>query len=247
MIVIGRAAAALVLLLAVGVQTGAAQVIDEQGCSDIKEQIRYLVNEGAFVQDASLKNGVDLLANAKMVRNAVCGTPGDDSPPASTTPVNEPPPTPEPAPTPVFRPVDPIGEPDNSATRRDACLLVTEEEVGTAMRQGVVANETDPAGVAGAQGCEFNGTLLAYTDIIYFQAQASFIFDAFRSTAEANGVQAVPGLGDRAFTYVGGNGPGVVVAKGDKLFTIEFSGIGNGPPEQSSLLTLARQALGRVH
>src|ERR1700716_31585 len=29
-------------------------------------------------------------------------------------------------------------------------------------------------------------------------------------------------------TPEGGNGPGAVVAKGDKLFTIEFSGIGSG-------------------
>jgi hypothetical protein len=87
----------------------------------------------------------------------------------------------------------------------------------------------------------------AYTDIIYFQSAASFLYDAFHSTAEANGVQSVPGLGDRAFTYLGGNGPGVVVAKGDKLFTIEFSGIGNGTTEMSSLLVLAKQAVGRVH
>ena len=44
----------------------------------------------------------------------------------------------------------------NSATRRDACLLVTESEVGVAMKQGVVANEADPFGdpVPGVQGCE---------------------------------------------------------------------------------------------
>lgn len=59
-------------------------------------------------------------------------------------------------------------------------------------------------------------------------------------------MQSVPGLGDRAFTYVGANGPGVVVAKGDKLFSLEFNGIGDGPAEQSSLLTLATQAVNRV-
>jgi hypothetical protein len=88
---------------------------------------------------------------------------------------------------------------------------------------------------------------VAYTAVIYFQADASFVFDGFHSTAEATGVQAVPGLGDRAFTYVGGNGPGVVVSKGDKLFTMEFSGIGNGTPERNSLLILAQQAVARVH
>ena len=247
MIAIKGVAVALALVLAAGVHPVAAQVIDPEGCATMKEQVRYLVNEGAIIQDAGLKNGVDLLANAILVRNATCGTPGDDSSPTPTSPVPEPPPTPVPAPTPVFRPVDPIADTDNSATRRDACLLVTEKEVGVAMRQGVVANEADPAGVEGAQGCEFNGVAVAYTDVMYFQANASFVYDAFRSTAEANGVEAVQGLGDRAFTYIGGNGPGVVVAKGDKLFTIEFSGIGSGPAERNSLLTLAQQAIGRVH
>lgn len=214
----------------------------------MKEQIRYLVNEGAFIRDAGLKEGVDLLANSILVRNAACGTPDDDSVPAAAPPAAaEPPPTPVPAPTPVFRPADPIGDTDNSATRRDACLLVTVAEVGAAMKQGVVANEADPAGVEGAQGCEFNGVTDAYTDVMYFQASAATIYDMFHTTAEANGVQAVAGLGDRAFSYVGGNGPGVVVAKGDKLFTLEFSGIGSGPAEQTSLLVLAQEAVGRVH
>jgi hypothetical protein len=249
MIAIGRAAAALALVLAAGVHPVAAQEVSPEACAGAKEQVRYLVNEGAFIQEASLKNGVDLLGNAILLRNAACGTPGDDSIPPPTTPV-EPPPTPVPAPTPVFRPVDPIADTDNSATRRDACLLVTETEVGAAMKQGVVANEADPFGdpVPNVQGCEFDGAgALAYTVVIYFQADASFVFDGFHSTAEANGVQAVPGLGDRAFTYVGGNGPGVVVSKGDKLFTMEFTGIGNGTTERNSLLILAQQAVARVH
>ena len=243
-----KRALVLAFLLAAAVHPAAAQEVSPEACADIKENIRYLTNEGTFIQDAGLKNGVDLLADSILVRNAACGTPGDDSVPPAAPPVAEAPPTPVPAPTPAFRPADPIPDTDNSATRRDACLLVTESEVGTAMKQGVVANESDPAGAEGiAQGCEFNGAGVAYTDVMYFQSAASFVYDAFHSTAEANGVQSVPGLGDRAFTYVGGNGPGVVVAKGDKLFTIEFSGIGNGTTEMSSLLALAQQAVGRVH
>jgi hypothetical protein len=248
MIAIGRAAAALALMLAAGVHPAAAQEVSPQACADAKELIRYLVNEGAFIQDAGLKEGVDSLGNAIMLRNAACGTPGDDS---SPTPVpSEPLPTPVPAPTRVAAVPTPVPDAANSATRRDACLLVTETEVGTAMKQGVVANETDPFGdpVPNVQACEFDGAgAIAYTAVIYFQADASFVFDGFHSTAEANGVQAVSGLGDRAFTYVGGNGPGVVVSKGDKLFTMEFSGIGSGTPERNSLLTLAQQAVARVH
>ena len=58
-------------------------------------------------------------------------------------------------------------------------------------------------------------------------------------------MQSVPGLGDRAFTYVGASGPGVVVAKGDKLFALELNGSGRAT-EQGSLLTLAGQAVNRV-
>jgi hypothetical protein len=245
----------LALVLAAGVQPVAAQVVSEEACTEAKELIRYLTNEGAFVQEASMKYGLDQLANAITLRNAACGTPGDESVPPPT-PLEAPPPTPAPSPTAVFAKPTPMAETENSATRRDACLLVTEGEVGTAMKQGVVANEVDPFGdpVPGVQGCEWDGVLagdggsaVAYTAVIYFQADAQSFYDGFRSTAAANGIQTVPGLGDRAFTYLGGNGPGVVVAKGDKLFTMEFSGIGNGPSERTSLLTLAQQAVGRVH
>ena len=249
MLGIGPVAAALALVLATGVHPVAAQEVSPTACADIKEQIRYLTNEGTFIQDAGVKNGVDLLANAIMVRNAACGTVGDDSypPPTPPTPA-ESPPTPVPAPTPGFRPVDPIPDTENEATRRDACLLVTEKEVATAMNGApVTANEGDPAGGSGAQGCEFDTAGLPYTAVIYFQAAGPFVYDAFHATADANGVRPVPGLGDRAFTYVGGNGPGVVVVKGDKLFTIEFSGIGNGSTDMNNLLTLAQQAVGRVH
>jgi len=127
-------------------------------------------------------------------------------------------------------------------------MLITEGEVGAAMQQVMTASADDPLGdpTPGVQGCDFNSAGAAFTTIVYFQADAAFVYDSLRSTAEANGVQSVPGLGDRAFTYVGANGPGVVVAKGDKLFSLEFSGIGNGAAEQSSLLTLAQQAVNRV-
>jgi hypothetical protein len=244
MFVIGRTAAAVALMLAAGVHPVAAQAVDPQGCSDSKDLVAYLEGPGAVEADEGRKIGVDVLANARMLRNMTCGTPGDDS---SPTPVpNEPPPTPVPAPTPVAARAEPTPGDDDSVTRRDACLLVTEAEVGTAMKQGVVANEEDPAGSPG-QGCEFNGVTDAYTDVMYFQASGAVVYDEFHATAEANGVQAVPGLGDRAFSYVGGNGPGLVVVKGDKLFTLEFSGIGSGQSERDSLLILAQHAVGRVH
>lgn len=244
MIPISRAAVVLAFILAASVQPVTAQVVDPQGCSDVEEQIRYLVNEGAFVQEAGLKNGVDSLAQARALQNAVCGTADNDASPIAVP--TEPPSTILPSPTAVAAQVRPTPGDDDSATRRDACLLITEAEVGIAMKQDVVANEADPAGSPG-QGCEFNGVAEAYTDVMYFQASGSIVYDELHATAEANGVQAIPGLGDRAFRYVGDSGPGVVVAKGDKVFTIEFNGIGDGPSERNSLLVLAQQAVGHVH
>jgi hypothetical protein len=250
---VGGVVAAVGLVLAAGGRPVAAQMVSEEACTDANELIRYLVNEGAIIQVSGLKEGVDSLANAILVRNAACGTPGDDSSPTAVRADSTP--TQAPAATAVAAKLTPRPDTENSATRRDACLLVSEAEVGAAMKQGVVANESDPFGdpVAGVEGCEFDGALAAdgataaYTTVIYFQAEATFVYDAFHSTAEANGVLAVPGLGDRAFIYVGQNGPGIVVSKADKLFTMEFSGIGGGSSARNSLLVLARQAVGRVH
>jgi hypothetical protein len=246
MIAIGRAAAVLALILAAGVHPVGAQEVSPQACADIKEQIRYLGNEGAFIQDASLKNGVDLLANAIMLRNATCGTPGDESIPRSS----ETPPTPVPAPTPLpaVPTPTPVADDKSAFPSPAACMLLTDSEVSAAMKQPVTASADDPLGdpAPGMQGCDFNGAGPAYATIIYFQTGATFVYDSLHSTAEVNGVQPVPGLGDRAFIYVGSNGPGVVVAKGEKLFTLEFNGVGSGPAEDSRLLTLAQQAVNRV-
>jgi len=243
---IRRASVTLVLVLMAGVHPVAAQEVAPQACADIKEQIRYLVNEGAFIQEAGLKNGVDLLANAIEVRNAACSTPGDDSVP---TPVpTDLAPTPGPLPTNIVPTVGPTPEPLSSVPSPAACMLVTETEVGTAMQQAVTASADDPLGdpAPNVQGCDFNGAGAAFATLIYFQADAAFVYNSLRSDAEPNGVEAVPGLGDRAFTYVGANGPGVVVARGDKLFSLEFNGIGDGSAEQGRLLALANQAVNRV-
>jgi hypothetical protein len=244
MVVFGKAATVCALMLALGVHPVAAQVVDPQGCADSKDLVAYLEGPGAVEADEGRKDGVDVLANARTLRDTLCGTVGDDPTPLAAP--DAPAATPVPAPTPVAARAEPTPSDDDSATRRDACLLVTVAEVGVAMKQGVVANEADPAGSPG-QGCEFNGVTDAFTDVMYFQASGAVVYDMFHVTAEANGVQPVAGLGDRAFSYVGGNGPGVVVAKGDKVFSIEFSGIGGGQTETNSLLLLAQQAVGRVH
>jgi hypothetical protein len=84
-------------------------------------------------------------------------------------------------------------------------MLITEGEVGAAMKQPVTASADDPLEdpAPSVQGCDFNSAGPAFTTLIYFQEGAEFAYDSLRSSAEANGVQSVPGLGDRAFTYVG--------------------------------------------
>jgi hypothetical protein len=81
--------------------------------------VAYLVGAGAFAQDAGLKEGVDLLAKFERLRNAVCGTPGDESngpaspavidPSVAGLPVVIPPPKPTPAP--VADDPTPVSEP----------------------------------------------------------------------------------------------------------------------------------------
>ena len=72
---------------------------------------------------------------------------------------------------------------------------------GVAMKQPVTASADDPLGdpPPGVQGCDFNGAGPTYTTLIYFQADRGFVYESLHSTAEANGVKPVPGLGDRAF------------------------------------------------
>jgi len=194
--------------------------------------------------DQNLRTFCEGPSDATPPANATLDPPGDstDGPP---NPARSDPPSAV-APAASAPPAD--DGPDNRVdTDRSACILVTVAEVGTAMQQPVTANPADPYGAVGIQGCEFDSAGSAFTTIMYVSANSAVAYESFHNTAEVKGVQAIPGLGDRAFSYVGDNGPGLVVAKGDKLFTVEFNGIGSGPTEKNSLLQLAQQAVGRVH
>lgn len=80
-----RTAGALALLLVVGVHPAFAQVVDPQLCADAQQQVDYLLGEGAFVETEGLRNGVDVLANDIVLRDAVCGT-SINTPPAGAAP-----------------------------------------------------------------------------------------------------------------------------------------------------------------
>ena len=246
----GTFAAVAALVLAATAPGVAAQAFDPDSCSAAREQVTYLTGVGDFVQQAGLHEGIDLLAENQQLVDLFCDpaipVPNDPAAAPPNPAQSDPAAT---APTAVVAPATPpaAADDDNSLTRRDACVLLTESEVGIAMKQAVAANEDDPAGFPGAQGCQFSGAGSAYTNVMYVQANSAFFYQSFHDTAEANGVQTAAGLGDRAFSYMGDNGPGVVVVKGDKLFAIEFNGVGDGPTERTSLLTLAQQAVNRVH
>jgi hypothetical protein len=246
-------AAVLALVLAGSAQPVAAQPANPDACSAAIE-MAYLKSDGVDKDAPPSQAFIDLAMQQPLVQ-LFC-VPAGETPTLLPTPNDPTDGQPNPArsdppsavPPGAGAPPAADDGPDNRVdTDRSACVLVTVAEVGAAMKQSVTANPVDPYGVAGAQGCEFNGQGSAHTNVIYFQANGAFYFDSFHSTAEANGVQAVPGLGDRAFRYVGDNGPGLVVAKGDKLIAVEFSGIGSGAAEKNSLLELAKQAVGRVH
>jgi hypothetical protein len=253
--------AAVFAVVLASAQPVAAQPANPDACSAAIE-LAYLKSDGVDKDQPPSQAFIDLAMQQPLIQ-IFCGTagatpaglgtpndspdgpsnPADGSPnPARTEPPSDAPPT---AGVPSAATDD---GPDNRVdTDRSACLLVTVSEVGAAMKQSVTANPADPFGVAGAQGCEFNNDGPASTSIIYFQANGADVYESFQHTAEANGVQGVSGLGDRAFSFVGNNGPGLVVAKGDKLFAMQFSGLGSGSPEKNSLLVLAQQAVGRVH
>ena len=249
-------AAVLALVLAGSARQVAAQPADPEACSAAID-LAYLKSDGVDKDAPPSQAFIDLAMQQPLVQ--IFCAPAGQTPTLDPTLTAPPDGAPNPArsdssaaqPQPGTPPASgaPADDgPDNRVdTDRSACVLVTVSEVGAAMKQPVTATPADPFGVAGAQGCEFDGTGPAFTTIIYIQANGAVVYDSFYSTAEANGVQAVPGLGDRAFSYVGQNGPGLVVVRGDKLVTLEYNGIGSGPTEKNSLHQLALQAIGRVH
>lgn len=246
-----RLTAAVLALLLASAQPAAAQPADPEACSAAID-LAYLKSDAVDKDVPPSQAFIDLAMQQPLVQMFCAPAGATPAPVSASTDPSDGPPNParmEPpsgGPVATVAPPAPDGPDNRVETDRSACVLVTVTEVGVAMQQPVTATPADPFGAPGAQGCEFDGTDSASTSLIYFQANGAFYFDSFHATAEPNGVQAVAGLGDRAFSFVGDGGPGLVVAKGDKLFAVEFKGLGSGPAEQSSLLALAQQAAGRV-
>jgi hypothetical protein len=232
---------AVFALVLAGAQPAAAQPANPDACSAAID-LAWLKSDAVDKDAAPSQAFIDLAMQQPLIQ--IFCVPAGETTDGQPNPARIDPPVPVP-PGAVAPPAEDGPDP-RVDTDRSACVLVTVAEVSAAMKQSVTANPADPFGVPGAVGCEFDTAESAFTSLIYIPANSASYYESFRNTAEPNGVQAVAGLGDRAFSFVGTNGPGLVVSKGDKLFAVEFDGIGSGPAEKSSLLVLAQQAAGRL-
>jgi hypothetical protein len=235
-------ALALVLMLGGTAGLAAAQAAPET-CDGWQELRQYVLdNQDIFAS----KTGVALLTELNNNLQTFCGVAPIAADPAPSVPDDAPTPVPTPGPVAAAQPTP--GPPADSQDRNDACMLLTSAEAGAVI--GGAANADTPAALPGASGCEFRADgagNLPYLDVIYAQADgtglyATLLAGASQETSAAT--RSVSNLGDKAFTYTGQNGPGVVVLKADKVVILEFSFTN---PGESALLTLATQAAARVH
>jgi hypothetical protein len=125
---------------------------------------------------------------------------------------------------------------------------MTASEVGVVI--GGAPNADTPAGVPGASGCEYRPDGLGnqpYLDVIYAQSDGDGLYVTLLAGASQQTSFATPSVsdvGDKAFTFTGENGPGIVVLVANKVVILQFNYTN---PGENALLTLARQAAARVH
>jgi hypothetical protein len=234
--------AALVLAVALGGTAGpAAQAYTPESCQALKENRQQVIDNPDIFGG---KQGIALLAELNTSLQTFCGeAPGDEPPPsiaAAPAPATAPAP-----PAPVAEPTP--GPPSDSQDRNDACNLLTQSEAGAVI--GGAANADTPSAVPGASGCEFRPDGAGnqpYLDLTYAQADGTGLYATLLAGASqetGNATPSVSDVGDKAFTYTGQNGPGIVVLKANKVVILEFSYTN---PGENALLTLARQAAARM-
>jgi hypothetical protein len=236
--------AALVLVVALGGWAGpaAAQAYTPESCQALRD-LRQNVIDTPDIYGG--KQGIALLAELNKSLQDFCEeAPGDEPPPSSApSPVAAPDPTPPP---PVAQATP--GPPGDSQDRNDACNLLTSSETGAVI--GGAASADTPAAVPGASGCEFRPDGAGnqpYLDVIYAQADGNGLYATLLAGASQETSTATPSVsdvGEKAFTFTGQNGPGIVVLKANKVVVLEFSYTN---PGVTALLILARQAAARVH
>jgi hypothetical protein len=234
-------ALALVVVLGGWPALAAAQQYDPEDCEALKENRQQVIDNPDIFGGSQ---GIALLAELNASLQTFCGEAPLDAPPPSPSPA--PGPAPTPPPPPVTQPTP--GPPSDSQDRNDACNLLTSAEAGAVI--GGAANADTPSPVPGASGCEFRPDGAGnqpYLDVIYAQADGNGLYATLLAGAHqetGNATPSVAGLGEKAFTYTGQNGPGIVVLKANKVVVLEFSFTN---PGENALLTLAGQAVARVH
>jgi hypothetical protein len=235
---------ALALVLALGGTAApvAAQTYTPESCQGLRDLRQFNLANPDIFDSPSGRTQLEFLNST--LQN-FCGDAPVEAPPAAPSP--EPTPAPEPTPIPLVAQATPAPSGD-SADRNDACRLMTSTEVGVVI--GGAANVDTPAALPGASGCEYRPDGLGnqpYLDVIYAQADGNGLYVTLLAGATqetGNATPSVSDVGDKAFTFTGQNGPGIVVLKADKVVILEFSYTN---PGENALLTLARQAAARVH
>lgn len=231
----------LALVATLGGSAGpvAAQGYTPESCQGLRDLRQFNIDNPDIFGGP---RGVAALADLNKNLQTFCGaTPGDDPPPSAS-----PPPAPEPTPPPAVAEPMP-GPPTDSQDRNDACNLLTATEIGAVI--GGAASADTPAALPGASGCEYRpdgGGNQPYLDVIYAQVDGNGLYATLRAGASqetSNATTSVSDVGDKAFTYTGQNGPGVVVLKANKVVVLEFSFTN---PGENALLTLASQAAARM-
>ena len=199
---------------------------------------------------------------------AACGDDGESEPRTETIGTTSPSPTPASALATAGPPfltatpttaAPPAAAPAQTSTA-DPCRIVTKEELEAALGFPLRAGErgTGPIGEAQcAYKAQFNespGTMPDVIVAIWRSRLAGTTYDGLRESASSRATD-VPGLGDKAYVFIGGSMPDnreIQVLKGDTLFSINLTAILNPPVSMSEeekktkLIALARTALGRL-
>jgi hypothetical protein len=127
----------------------------------------------------------------------------------------------------------------------NACELVTEQEVGTAL--GTDPGVGSPFTSHGASQCQYGTYQTAFVLVNLTPAQGATAYDMMHGKTAGNGVAVadVAGVGDRAFEISGPNADSIYFNKGDALVLVTVTIHTATSPPKDQALALARAAAGR--
>lgn len=128
----------------------------------------------------------------------------------------------------------------------NACELVTEQEVGTAL--GTDPGVGSPFTSHGASQCQYGTYQTAFVLVNLTPAQGTAAYDMMHGKTAGNGVAVVDvaGVGDRAFEISGPSTDSIYFDKGDALVLVTVTIHTATSPPKDQALALARAAAGRI-